>query len=142
MMAAAVAFAQEKSVVRRGDQAMGFLCRIFADYRKCDLAGLDVFQTFAAGNQFAVGWEDGRDANDVARRDSSVSERQLKARQPFTMFSDAFGKEDFLRDERHSAGVWCLREWAAYKIFRCGKVTVWFCRVNAFSPLLCGGEGR
>jgi hypothetical protein len=26
------------------------------------------------------------------------------------MFTDAFGEEDFLSDERHGAGVRCLRE--------------------------------
>jgi hypothetical protein len=28
------------------------------------------------------------------------------------MFTDAFGEEYFLRDERHGAGLWCLREWS------------------------------
>src|SRR5450631_2969393 len=84
---------------------MRFFGGIFADHRERDLTRLDVLQSFAARNQFAIGREDRRDAHDVARRNSRVPESELKARKPFTMFSDAFGEKYFLCDERHGAGV-------------------------------------
>jgi len=87
-----------------------FLGGILADDGESDLPGLDVLQTFAAGNQFAVGRKDRRDADDVASRNARVSKGELEARKPFTMFTDAFGEEDFLSDERHGAGLPCLRE--------------------------------
>ncbi len=49
--------------------------------------------------------KNGGDANDVARRDSGVSQRELETREPLPMFSDSFGEEDFLRDERHVCRV-------------------------------------
>jgi hypothetical protein len=48
------------------------------------------------------------------------------------MFSDAFGKKNFLRDERHGAGVGASVSWAEKKICCCGKVTRRFYSVNAF----------
>jgi hypothetical protein len=74
------------------------------------LPGLDVLQSFAARNQFAVGRENGGDANDVARGNAGVPQSELETREPFTMFTDAFGEEDFLSNERHGAGLPCLRE--------------------------------
>src|SRR6266436_8644143 len=101
-----------------GDEAMGFLGGIFADDGERDLAGLDVLQTFAARNQFAIGRKNRGNANDVARGDARVAEGELKARKSFTMFTDAFGEEDFLSDERHGAGLPCLRTWCGCeKIF-------------------------
>jgi hypothetical protein len=69
-----------------------------------------VLQTFAAGNQFAIGREDRGDAHDVARGDAGVAQGKLEAGKPFAMFTDAFGEKYFLSDERHGAGVRCLRE--------------------------------
>jgi hypothetical protein len=69
------------------------------------LSGLGVLQAFAARDQFAVWREDRRNADDVARSNTRISESQLKARKPFPVFSDAFGEKNFLRDERHGS-VW------------------------------------
>jgi len=33
------------------------------------------------------------------------------------MFTDAFGEEDLLRNERHGAGLPCLRAWCECKKF-------------------------
>jgi hypothetical protein len=87
-----------------------FLRGVFADDRERDLPELDVLQSFAAGNQFAVGRKDGGDTNNVARGNASVPQSELETREPFTMFTDAFGEEDFLSNERHGAGLPCLRE--------------------------------
>src|SRR5580658_4618054 len=95
-----------------GDEAVRFLGGIFADDGESHLAGLDVLQAFTAGNQFTVGREDRGDAHDVARSDPCIAQGELKARKSFAMFSDAFGEEDLLRDERHGAGLWCLRGWS------------------------------
>jgi hypothetical protein len=88
---------------------MRFFGGIFADDGKGDLTGPDVFQSFTARDQFAIGREDRGDANDVARRNSRIPKSELEAGEPFAMFSDAFGEENFLSDERHGAGVRCLR---------------------------------
>src|SRR5437588_10725874 len=93
------------------DEPVRFLGGIFADDRERDLAGPDVLQSFAAGNQFAVGREDGGDADDVACRNPCVPQGELEARKPFAMFTDAVGEEDYLSNERHCAGLPCLREW-------------------------------
>src|SRR5580698_8575690 len=85
----------------RGDEAMRFARLIFADNREGYLAGLDVLQAFAAGNQFAVGRENRGDANDVARGNACVAQRQLKAGKALAVFPDSLGEENFLRDERH-----------------------------------------
>jgi hypothetical protein len=74
------------------------------------LPELDVLQTLAAGNQFAVGREDRGDADDVARRNACVPQSELETREPFTMFTDAFGEKDFLSNERHGAGLPFLRK--------------------------------
>jgi len=55
--------------------------------------------SFTARNQFAVGRENGGDANDVARGNASVPQSELETREPFTMFTDAFGEEDFLSND-------------------------------------------
>src|SRR5579871_5261392 len=98
-----------------GDEPVRFFGGIFADDGERDLPGLDVFQTFAARNQFAVWREDRRNADDVASSNSRISQSQLKARKPFPMFSDAFGEKYFLRDERHGAGVGASVKWAEKK---------------------------
>ena len=74
---------------------------VFTDYRKRDLARLDVLQPFAAGNQFAMRWENRGHANDVARRDPGVSQRQFETGQPLSVFTYALGEENLLRDECH-----------------------------------------
>src|ERR1700682_5207406 len=96
---------------------MRFLGGIFADDGKRDLAGPDVLQSFAARDQFAIRREDGGDSHDVACCNTRVAKRELEAGEPFAMFSDAFGKKDFLSDERHGAGVRCLRENVTSKNF-------------------------
>src|SRR5437899_142863 len=120
----------------RGDQAVRFFGGVLADNRESDLTELDVLQAFAAGDQFAVGREDRGDPDDVAGRDSCVAQGKLKTRKPFTMFTDAFGKKYFLSDERHCAGLPCLRVWVEGEKFSCcGKVTRRYCSVNAFHSL-------
>ena len=83
---------------------MWFFRRILANDGKRHLAGLEMLQTFASGNEFAIWREDGRDADDVTGSNARVAQRQLEAGEPFSMFSDTFREEDFLRDERHGAG--------------------------------------
>src|SRR5260370_11562819 len=73
-----------------GDEPVRFLGGIFADDRERDLPELDVLQTLAAGNQFAVGREDRGDADDVARRYPGVPQSDLETRDPFTMFTYTF----------------------------------------------------
>src|SRR3984885_8915567 len=84
-----------------GDQTMRFARLVLADYGEGHLTGLDMLQTFAAGNQFAVGRENRGDANDVARGNACVAQRQLKAGKALAVFPDSLGEENFLRDERH-----------------------------------------
>jgi hypothetical protein len=60
-----------------------------------------MLKPFTARDQFAIRRENRGDANDVARGDSGVSERELEARKPLAMFSDSLGEENFLCDERH-----------------------------------------
>src|SRR5467141_1135148 len=83
-----------------GDEAVRFLGGILADDGKRDLPGLHMLQPFAARNQFAVGRKDGGDADDIACRNARVPEGELKARKSFTMFTDAFGEENLLSNER------------------------------------------
>jgi len=87
-----------------------FLGGILADDRESDLPGLDVLQTFTARNQFTVWRKNRGDADDVAGGDARVAQGELEARKSFTMFADAFGEENFLRNERHGAGLPCLRD--------------------------------
>src|SRR5579885_2739621 len=93
---------------------MRLLGGIFADHGERDLSWTNVLQTFAAGNQFAIRRKDRGNADDIACRDTGVAQRQLETGKSFAMFSDALGEEDLLSDERHSAGLWCLRNlgWA------------------------------
>src|ERR1700733_4689339 len=84
-----------------GDQTMRFARLVLADYGEGHLTGLDMLQTFAARNQFAVGRENRGDANDVARGNACVAQRQLKAGKALAVFPDSLGEENFLRDERH-----------------------------------------
>src|SRR5260370_3800342 len=117
----------------RGDQAVRLFGGILADDRESDLAELDVFQTLAAGDELAVRREDGGNTNNIAGGNSCVSQSELKTRKPFAMFTDAFGEKNFLSDERHGAGLPCLREWSGSEKFSCcGKVTRRYCSVNAF----------
>ena len=67
------AFAGESEADAGGDEAMGFLGRIFADDGEGDLAGLMSFRLFTARNEFAVGRKNRTDADDVASRDTCVS---------------------------------------------------------------------
>jgi hypothetical protein len=69
-----------------------------------------VLQSFTAGNQFAIGRKNRGDADDIACRNASVPQGELEARESFAMFTDAFGEENFLSNERHGAGWPCLRE--------------------------------
>jgi hypothetical protein len=92
-----------------GNQAMRFFGGIFANDRECDLAGPDMLQAFAARDQFTIRREDGGDADDVASRNARVAKREFKTGEPFAMFTDAFGEKYLLSDERHGAGVRCLR---------------------------------
>src|SRR5580700_5823699 len=77
---------------------------VLADYGEGDLPGLQVFEPFTARDQLAVRRKNRGDANDVARGNSGVSQRELEARKPFAMFSDSLGEKNLFRDERHVPG--------------------------------------
>src|SRR5579862_9843935 len=114
-----------------GDQPVWFLGGVLANHGKRDLPGLDVLQAFAAGNQFAVGRKNGRDTNDVARRDARIPQCKFKTGKPLTMFTDAFGQKYFLSDKRHSAGARPpFSRVEARKISSSGKVTRRISSVN------------
>src|SRR5450432_974288 len=115
---------------------MRFLRGIFTDNREGHLPGLHVLQPFAAGDQFAIGREDRRDQHDVARRNSRVAQRQLKARKPSPMFTDAFGEVSLLSDKRHGPAGRASVVGLTQKNFRCEKVTRSYCSVNAI-PARC-----
>src|SRR5260370_6031729 len=95
--------ARERQANAGGDEAMRFPGGMFADDGKSHLAGPDVFQAFAAGNQFAVGRGNRGDADNVTGGNSCVPERELETGEPFPMLTDAFGEEDLLGNERHGA---------------------------------------
>src|SRR5580704_6093014 len=80
---------------------MRFERLILADDGKGHLPGLDVLQSFAAGNQFTVRRKNRGDPNDVARRNSGIAQRQFKTGKPLSVFTYAFGEENLLRDECH-----------------------------------------
>src|ERR1700722_8298765 len=80
---------------------MRFARLILADDGKGHLPGLDVLQSFAAGNQFTVRRKNRGDPNDVARRNSGIAQRQFKTGKPLSVFTYAFGEENLLRDECH-----------------------------------------
>src|SRR5271154_6995382 len=80
---------------------MRFTRLIFADYGERYLAWFDVLQNFAAGNQLAVGRKNRGNANDVARGNARIAQRQLKAGKALAVFPDSLGEENFLCDERH-----------------------------------------
>src|SRR5260370_23114500 len=126
--------AGEREADACSDEAVRFLGGILADDGESDLPELDVLQSFAAGDQLAVGREDRGDTADVACRNACVPEGELKARKSFTMFTDAFGEKNFLSDERHGAGLPCLRLWGGCETFsRCGKVTRRYCKCQRIS---------
>jgi hypothetical protein len=77
---------------------------VLADNGESDLPGLQMLEPFTARNQLAVRRKNRRDANDVARGNSGVSQREFEARKPLAMFSDSLGEKNFLRDERHVPG--------------------------------------
>src|SRR6185437_4669380 len=93
--------ARESQADAGSNEAVCFTRLIFADDGEGDLAGLEVFQSFAARNQFAMRRKNGRNANDVAGCNAGVAQGELKARQAFAVLSDPLGEENFLRDERH-----------------------------------------
>src|SRR3984957_12183800 len=80
---------------------MRFARLILADDGKGHLPGLDVLQSFAAGNQFTVRRKNRGDPNDVARRNSGIAQRQFETGQPLSVFTYALGEENLLRDECH-----------------------------------------
>ena len=122
---------------------MRLFSRVFADDRERNLTRLDVLQAFTAGNEFAIWGKNRGDADDVARGDAGVSERQLEARKPFTMFTDAFGEEYLLRNERHGAGLPCLREWVEpEKIFPLWKSNKKVFECQSLSRLRIGKNER
>jgi hypothetical protein len=51
-----------------------------------------------------MGRENRRYPDDVAGRNSRVSQSQFETREAFTVFSYSFGEEDLLRDKRHELG--------------------------------------
>src|ERR1700723_1107209 len=77
---------------------------VLADNGESDLSRLEMLEPFTARDQLAVRRKNRGDANDVARGNPGVSQRELKARKPLAMFSDSLGEENFLRYERHVPG--------------------------------------
>src|ERR1700689_3397819 len=88
----------------RGNQSMRLSRLVLAYYGESDLSRLEMLEPLTARDQFAVRRENRGDANDVARGNSGVSEREFEARKPLMMFSDSLGEKNFLRDERHVPG--------------------------------------
>src|ERR1700722_2419249 len=88
----------------RGNQSMWLPGLVLADYGESDLSRLEMLEHFTTRDQLAVRRKNRGDANDVARGNSGISERELEARKPLAMFSDALGEENFLRYERHVPG--------------------------------------
>jgi hypothetical protein len=88
----------------RGNQSMRLARLVLADNGESDLSRLEMLEPLTARDQFAIRRKNRGDANDVARGNSSVSQRELEARKPLAMFSDSLGKENFLRYERHVPG--------------------------------------
>src|SRR5690242_4944631 len=101
-----------------GDESVRLSRRILADNGKCHLAGLEMLQPFASGNQFAIRWKDGGNADNVAGGDACVAQGQLKTGEPFPMFPDTFREENLLRDKRHGAGFSGLPDRIESKKFR------------------------
>src|ERR1700734_1672236 len=77
---------------------------VLANNGERDLSRFEMLEPFTARDQFAVRRKNRGDANDVARGDPGVSQRELEARKPLAMFSDSLGEENFLCDERHVPG--------------------------------------
>jgi hypothetical protein len=77
---------------------------VLADNGEGDLSRLEMLEPFTARDQLAVRRKNRGDANDVARGNSGISQRELEARKPLAMFSDSLGEENFLRYERHVPG--------------------------------------
>src|SRR5437879_13630649 len=80
-----------------GDEAVRFLGGILADDGERYLAGLHVLEPFGAGYYFPVGRGDRGDAEDGTRGNARVAEAEVAARKSLTMFTDAFGAENFIR---------------------------------------------
>src|SRR5437763_1738393 len=139
--------ARERQSNARRNEAVRLFGGIFADDRERYLAGLEMLQTFTSGNEFAIGREDGGDANDVARGNARVAQGQLEAGKPFSMFPDTICEEGLLRDKRHGAGFSGLPDRIEGKKIRASqKLTRRFSSVNLFSWLhlnaLRNGERR
>src|SRR5277367_3695531 len=83
-------------------EAMRFASRVFGDDGEDDFAGIEVLQTFFARDEFCLRREDGRDADQVLRRDAGVAEGQFKGGEAFLVFAYTFGKEQPLRDHAFS----------------------------------------
>src|SRR5262249_41518066 len=107
--------------------------RILTNNHKHHLAGLEMFQSFASRNQFAIRRKDEGNANNVASDDARIAQNQFEAGEPFPMFPDTFREEDLLRDKHHSAGFSSLPDWIKSKKIKGNtKVTRKYSNINAF----------
>jgi len=75
----------------------GSRVEFLGDHRKNYFAVVEVRQPFLACNHLATRRKDGRDAHQILRCDSRVSQSQLKRRQALLVGSLALGEEKFLR---------------------------------------------
>jgi len=82
----------------RGEQAVRFVGGVLRYHREDDFPVVQVRQTLGPWNEFTVGRKNGRDANQVLRRNARVSERQLERCETFLVFADPLGKKNPLGD--------------------------------------------
>ena len=67
-------------------------------HRKHNFPRAQIFQALVARQEFALRWENGRDAYQILCCDAGVPERQLKGGQAFLVLADSLGKKDPLGD--------------------------------------------
>ena len=71
---------------------------VFRDHGENNLAGRKVFQTFFAGDELALGRKDGRNPDQILRRDPGVAQSHFERGEPFLVLPDALGQKQTLRD--------------------------------------------
>jgi hypothetical protein len=71
---------------------------IFRNDCKDHFTGMKILEALGTGNQFALWWEDRRDAHQVLRGDAGVAQREFEGSEALAVLTDAFGEKDPLRD--------------------------------------------
>jgi len=96
--------AGQRQADARSDEAVRSLVEFSLMTVNATWPGLDVLQSFTARNQFAVGRENGGDANDVARGNASVPQSELRnSRALSRCLPTPLVRKIFLANERHGA---------------------------------------